>query len=164
MSIKSAYQSLIDSNSLSDRPSVNQSRKADPFSWSHSTFGDEGLNEFYGLGEIWGDVQHSFEDFLGDLQDSFNNMSAANKPKSLWQELTDIGEEFVEFLEKELNVVNDIKQIIEEDDDDSNFKPRKGDKSTFNNGKDTKEQARKLEKEIDEIEEMLTRLRQDLGL
>ncbi|KAI5067309.1 hypothetical protein GOP47_0017837 [Adiantum capillus-veneris] len=155
MSIKSAYQKLIDSNS---HLSVDQSRKPDPFSWGYSTVGEEGPNEFVDLGGVWEDVQHSFEEFFDDLQASFNNISAANKPRSLWEELADIGEEFVEFLEKELNFVNDIKQVIEEDEDSSGFKPSREGKSN------TKEEARKLEIEINEIEEMLAKLKQDLGL
>ncbi|KAI9124732.1 hypothetical protein K1719_004654 [Acacia pycnantha] len=55
--------------------------------------------EFYGL-----------EDFFKDLQEEFRsweaNSTSQGKPKSLWEELAEIGEEFVEFLEKELNMVD----------------------------------------------------------
>ncbi|KAH6795935.1 hypothetical protein C2S51_036921 [Perilla frutescens var. frutescens] len=50
------------------------------------------------------------EDFFRDLQEEFRNWEATvdtqGKPKSLWEELTEIREEFVEFLEKELNITD----------------------------------------------------------
>eukprot|EP00250_Pteridium_aquilinum_P003823 c14100_g1_i3 orf=84-1010(-) len=170
MSIKSAYQTLVDPISRSNYDSVSQSKKVDPFSWGYSTSREEGQNEFYDIGDFLGDLQSSFvlvwdfaEDFLGDLQDSFNEISTAadDKPKSLWDELADIGEEFIEFLEKELN-------IVEQNDSTIGSESRKGDKINFDGMKngtmDTHQQTKKLEKEIIEIEEMLSKLMEELGL
>eukprot|EP00898_Chlorokybus_atmophyticus_P001383 jgi/Chlat1/2245/Chrsp17S02785 len=55
--------------------------------------------EFYGFGDL-------FKDIEADLKRRADRVKAG-KTKSLWEELADLGEEFVEFLEKELDIKDD---------------------------------------------------------
>ncbi|KAH7388185.1 hypothetical protein KP509_16G062600 [Ceratopteris richardii] len=73
-----------------------------------------------------------------------------------------LGEEFVEFLGDEFNIIDDIREVFE--DKDTRFDPWTRDNASMNIPKDPHEEARKLEIEIDEIQELLSRLREDLGL
>ena len=79
---------------------------------------------------------------------------------SFWQE---IGEEFVEFLEKELNIT------------DQEIEANKGDEGTFNsstakrtesgmNNEAGKASSSSIEDNIDEIEATLAKLKKELGL
>jgi hypothetical protein len=50
---------------------------------------------------------HHFADFRDldkDLSERRRRRGKADQPMSLWEELADIGEEFVEFLEKEISL------------------------------------------------------------
>ncbi|GFZ01438.1 chaperone DnaJ-domain superfamily protein [Actinidia rufa] len=79
------------------------------------------------------------------------------KPKSLWEELAEIIEEFVEFLEKELNITDaEVKAEMHLE----NMKQRKMEV-------DSKTEAAKqssIEDDIDEIETTLAQLKRELGL
>ncbi|XP_011624129.1 uncharacterized protein LOC18436211 isoform X1 [Amborella trichopoda] len=167
MRIKHAYNTLLDSesrlkygfgNGNSDYSNWRSGRKR--------TTQDE--EEFYGFGNFLRDVQITIEDFLRDLQGEFNNWEASvysqAKPKSLWEELAEIGEEFVEFLEKELNITDENINAGNPDRDDevkSNEKPGSQTKE------DAQNQARRetsVEDSIDEIEATLRQLKKELGL
>ncbi|XP_074290456.1 uncharacterized protein LOC141617167 isoform X2 [Silene latifolia] len=148
MRIKHAYNTLISSDS----------RRRYDSDASYSTAGRsrsiQEEEEFYGFG-----------DFFKDLQEEFQNWEASassqGKPKSLWEELADIGEELVEFLEKELNIT----------DDDTDVKqPRRDPFESFGgerqNNVDTKgnEGTGGIKESIDEIEASLAKLKKELGL
>ncbi|KAF8397440.1 hypothetical protein HHK36_016357 [Tetracentron sinense] len=108
------------------------------------------------------------DDFFRDLQVEFRNWEASaasqGKPKSLWEELAEIGEEFVEFLEKELNIPDDA--TVEAGN--SSEGPLKGDPlEPKRRGDDIQNEAGKessIEDNIDEIEATLAQLKKELGL
>nr|CAD1822101.1 unnamed protein product [Ananas comosus var. bracteatus] len=122
MRIKHAYNTLINSGSRSKfaNNGADFSRNAEK---NKSSVLEE---EFYGLGNFLRDIQISIADFFRDLQAEFQNWEAdinsQEKPKSLWEELADIGEEFVEFLEKELNISD--SSFAEESGGDGYFKEK----------------------------------------
>ncbi|WOG89148.1 hypothetical protein DCAR_0208384 [Daucus carota subsp. sativus] len=153
MRIKHAYNTLLKSDSQKKYGSGNQTSD-----YSYSAAGadrrSKDEDDFYGLG-----------DFFKDLQEEFQNWEASAssqaKPKSLWEELADIGEEFVEFLEKELN-------ISDADSEETKYEnPKKGNASATYETKETgKESARgsSIEDNLDDIEAALTQLKKELGL
>ncbi|KAI8523725.1 hypothetical protein RHMOL_Rhmol13G0094800 [Rhododendron molle] len=108
---------------------------------------------------------HAAEDFFKDLQEEFRNWEASassqGKPKGLWEELAEIGEEFVEFLEKELNIVD----AEDEAGKDEGEKLRNYGSERRGGGSQT-EAAKKssIQEDIDEIEATLNQLKKDLGL
>ncbi|OVA15601.1 DnaJ domain [Macleaya cordata] len=155
MRIKHAYNTLLNSESRrkydygrgTSRAERNQSRSS------------QEAEEFYGFG-----------DFFRDLQVEFQNWEASagsqGKPKSLWEELADIGEEFVEFLEKELNITDANNEA-----DNSNAWPPEGDtrekSGSQRRGADVQNDAGRessIEDNIDEIEATLAQLKKELGL
>lgn len=158
MRIKHAYNTLLDSNSRLKYDFRN--RRADSSQTSKRGFQKkvEDEEEFYG-----------FDDFFQDLQTELRNWEAnadsQGKPKSLWEELAELGEDFVEFLEMELNV-ND--QSNEEKTSNGQEKRNRNvdinsslteDYSVKKNG-----QQNKIEDDIDEIEAALAKLKRELGL
>ncbi|CDY53453.1 BnaA02g06990D [Brassica napus] len=163
--IKHAYTTLINSES---RRKYGSDTRASGYSSTGQTTSRKSNSQveedFYGLGEFVKDVQITIGDFFKDLQEEFKNWEASassqGKPKSLWEELAEIGEEFVEFLEKELN-------ISDEDNDDGSSKNgerfdfEESSKSPGNNSNSTKNS---IEDNIDEIEATLAQLKKDLGL
>ncbi|OMO91185.1 hypothetical protein COLO4_18569 [Corchorus olitorius] len=165
MRIKHAYNTLLNSES---RRRYNSENRTSDFSYSgtqqrKSTNAQD--EEFYGFGHFLRDVQITLGDFLRDLQDEFRNweasVSSEEKPKSLWEELAAIGEEFVEFLEKELNISDDEVEA-DNKNDFSNFE-RKG--SNFRNeAKKDGSIEDNIEDNIDEIEATLAKLKKELGL
>ncbi|KAG0598829.1 hypothetical protein M758_12G103600 [Ceratodon purpureus] len=174
LEIKNAYQTLVDSKSRSkyDASRRTRSNDWDPFQWG-STSGSSRKSsqeeEFYGVNEFFRDVQ-------ADLKR--RSATRREKPKSLWEELADIGEEFVEFLEKELNISDD-----EDGRSNSNYKSssrsrnqdtrerssRSKSKSNGNGNKPPRQEdssadkAKKVENELAEIEDMLAQLKREMG-
>ncbi|KAH9562725.1 hypothetical protein CY35_05G086800 [Sphagnum magellanicum] len=163
--IKNAYQTLVDSNSRAKYDASQRSRTAadwDPFQWSpsrpkgNSTVQEE---DFYG-----------FEDFLRDLESDMSkrqgSRSKQGKMKSLWEELADIGEEFVEFLEKELNI--DEGEGDKKQGADFAKQQRQPPKGAYDSSKASRQDApddkRKVETETAEIEDMLAKLKKELGI
>ncbi|KAK3007367.1 hypothetical protein RJ639_016043 [Escallonia herrerae] len=155
MRIKHAYNTLLNSES---RRKYDTSNRASGY--SSSTAGGskraEDEEEFYG-----------FEDLFRDLQVEFQNWEASAasqaKPKSLWEELADIGEEFVEFLEKELNItdaeteVNNIYDTPEKSSASYGPKRAGGSQDEADNGSS-------IDDNIDEVEAALAQLKRELGL
>jgi len=117
MECKQAYQELLDgmgSNGQSGqsgsrsrrandgkgqngRPSSSYGSYSSSPSSSSSYFRDNQereKEEFYGLSDLFRDLEDEWQ----------KTRPASGEPKSLWEELADIGEEFVEFLEKNLPV------------------------------------------------------------
>ncbi|KAH8961998.1 hypothetical protein BDL97_05G078300 [Sphagnum fallax] len=163
--IKNAYQTLVDSNSRAKYDASQRSRTAadwDPFQWSpsrpkgNSTVQEE---DFYG-----------FEDFFRDLESDMSkrqgSRSKQGKMKSLWEELADIGEEFVEFLEKELNI--DEGEGDKKQGADFAKQQRQSPKGAYDSSKASRQDApddkRKVETETAEIEDMLAKLKKELGI
>ncbi|KAM5583536.1 chaperone protein dnaJ 20, chloroplastic [Rosa sericea] len=158
MRIKHAYSTLLNSKSRGKYDSNYGSDYSYSGSQRSQSKKAQDEEEFYG-----------FEDFFKDIQAEFQNWeenaSTQGKPRSLWEELSEIGEEFVEFLEKELNITDP-----EVGSDNINEGPVKG--PFRNSGKETTESASKkeasmgasIEENIDEIEATLAQLKKELGL
>ncbi|CDY33050.1 BnaA10g12560D [Brassica napus] len=152
--IKHAYTTLINSESRgSDSP-------ASGYSGQTNQKGNSQVEEdFYGLGELVRDVQITVGDFFKDLEEEFKNWEASassssqGTPKSLWEELAEIGEEFVEFLEKELSI----------SDEDNDGPSKKGERFDFSESSSTG-MKNSIGVNIDEIEATLAQLKKDLGL
>ncbi|KAK9158840.1 hypothetical protein Scep_005414 [Stephania cephalantha] len=159
MRIKHAYNTLMKSDT---RRKYDFGGGASDYSYSTSgrsqARNGQDEEDFYGL-----------EDFFRDLQAEFRNWEATadsqGMPKSLWEELADIGEEFVEFLEKELNIT---EPTVNSENRDG---PAKDNPYEYANPKgkaaDVKDNAGKessIEDNIDEIEAALAQLKRELGL
>ncbi|PON75598.1 DnaJ domain containing protein [Parasponia andersonii] len=151
MRIKHAYNTLLSSESR--RKYDSGSRGSDSsYSSAQRSRVSQDEEEFYG-----------FEDFFKDLQEEFKNWEATaskGKPKSLWEELAEIGEEFVEFLEKELNMSD--AEVETDNNNGGSQNPR-----TENMEGDTRKKAGQgssIEDNIDEIEATLAQLKKELGL
>ncbi|VVB16607.1 unnamed protein product [Arabis nemorensis] len=156
LKIKHAYTTLINSES---RRKYGSDSRASGYSYSTgqtSRKSDSQIEEdFYGLG-----------DFFKDLQEEFKNWEASassqGKPKSLWEELSEIGEEFVEFLEKELNISDEENDGSNKNGEGFDFDESSStEKSPGNSNNSTKNS---IEDNIDEIEATLAQLKKDLGL
>ncbi|XP_062172186.1 uncharacterized protein LOC133877788 isoform X2 [Alnus glutinosa] len=161
MRIKHAYNTLLSSES---RRKYDTGNRRSDYSYSggqrsQSTKTQDEEEEFYG-----------FEDFLRDLQGEFQNWEASatsqGKPKSLWEELAEIGEEFVEFLEKELNITDQEVESYSSDEEPQKGNPFRtsGTERTENSSKDKAGKGSSIEENIDEIEATLAQLKKELGL
>ncbi|XP_021715383.1 uncharacterized protein LOC110683342 isoform X1 [Chenopodium quinoa] len=163
--IKHAYNTLINSDSR-DRYDAGNRRSDFSYSSSGRSQSTQEEEEFYGFGEFLTDVQITVGDFFKDLQEEFQsweaNASSQGKPKSLWEELSEIGEEFVEFLEKELNITNE--DIGGEAPREDSFKSSGAQRaSNVDNGTGGKNKN-SIEESIDDIEAALAQLKKELGL
>lgn len=149
MRIKHAYNTLLNSKSRKryDDSEFSYSRDEE----RKGTAADQ--EEFYG-----------FEDFFRDIQEEFRNWEAnaasQGKPKSLWEELAEIGEEFVEFLEKELNITDmdsneNGKERTQRDGASYRSKEKESTDDATRNG---------IKENIDDIEAALAQLKKELGL
>ncbi|KAG6788066.1 hypothetical protein POTOM_004119 [Populus tomentosa] len=123
----------------------------------------------YAAGNFMRDFQITIGDFFRDLQEEFQNWEASapyqGKPKSLWEELAEIGEEFVEFLEKELNITDtefegNKNDGFQEDD----FFSSSSTKRTGNGAQNEDDKSSSIQDNIDEIEATLAKLKRELGL
>jgi curved DNA-binding protein CbpA len=164
LKIKHAYTTLI--NSDSRRKYGSDSRATGSSTGQTSRKGNSQVEEdFYGLGEFVRDVQITVGDFFKDLQEEYKNWEASassqGKPKSLWEELSEIGEEFVEFLEKELNISDEDNEGSSKNGERFDFEEGSTEKSSGKNNSSTKNS---IEDNIDEIEATLAQLKKDLGL
>ncbi|CAA7398104.1 unnamed protein product [Spirodela intermedia] len=155
MRIKHAYNSLINSDSQF-RTNFGGSKS----DYAGSTFGKnwnrkpEEAEEFYGFGDFFRDLQTEYENWEASAR-------SQEKPKSLWEELADIGEEFVEFLEKELSI-SDLDPAAEDGGmEGSSFRDQSQRPGAQKPGEDAQSS---IEENIDEIEAALSRLKKELGL
>ncbi|KAG5115442.1 hypothetical protein AAZX31_15G034800 [Glycine max] len=164
MRIKHAYNTLLNSSS---RKKYDSGSRGYDFSQGSRSRNVQTEEEFYGLGNFLRDVQITIEDFFKDLQEEFKNWEAnaasQGKPKSLWEELAEIGEEFVEFLEKELNIT----------DQNDDYKTSQGENTSNFSGTETPSNSsqgeaskgnRSVDDNIEEIEATLAQLKKELGL
>ncbi|XP_027342286.1 dnaJ homolog subfamily B member 8 isoform X2 [Abrus precatorius] len=155
MRIKHAYNTLVNSSSRKKYDSGN--RGSDFSRRSRSRNAQAAEEEFYGL-----------EDFFKDLQEEFRNWEAnaasQGKPKSLWEELAEIGEEFVEFLEKELNITDaNDNYKTPQGGNDSNVSGTEIPRNNSTQGEASKGN-KSVEDNLDEIEATLAQLKKELGL
>eukprot|EP00250_Pteridium_aquilinum_P012801 c20953_g1_i1 orf=64-756(+) len=143
LSIKNAYQVLVDGKSRSKYDSKQYaSSNRNEYTWGSSSTKKQ--EDFYGI-----------DDFFRDLEADLKKGVASGKPKSLWEELAEIGEEFVEFLEKELN----IDDRMDEAKSEYRSKPFSDD--------DVNERESSEQKKVtveNEIEDILTKLKNEMGL
>ncbi|XP_038692352.1 chaperone protein DnaJ isoform X1 [Tripterygium wilfordii] len=171
MRIKHAYNTLLNSDS---RRKYDSGNRSSDFSYSTSQREQRRKSQddedFYGFGNFLKDVQITIGDFFRDLEEEFRNWeanaSSQGKPKSLWEELAEIGEEFVEFLEKELNIV-DSETEANKNNEGSNRGNPVNDSWTKERGSDSEDEAGKgssIEENLDEIEATLAQLKKELGL
>ncbi|KAJ3707916.1 hypothetical protein LUZ61_011621 [Rhynchospora tenuis] len=140
MRIKHAYNALINSESRFKSTGANYSTPYD----KNSTAQEE-EDPFYGLVDFFRDLQEEFRNWEADL-------NREERPKSLWEELSEIGEEFVEFLEKELNVKDTYF-------DGDSMGPQKEKQQ-----EDDVPRQPSVEQSIDEVEAALAQLKKELGL
>ncbi|KNA17920.1 hypothetical protein SOVF_075450 isoform A [Spinacia oleracea] len=150
--IKHAYNTLINSDSRGRYDAGNY--KSD-FSYSSSgrRQSTQEEEEFYGFGDFFRDLQEEFQNWEA-------NASSQGKPKSLWEELGEIGEEFVEFLEKELNITDeDVNGETPREGSFGSSSAKRG--NNVDNGNGGKSS---IEESIDDIEAALSQLKKELGL
>ncbi|CAL8999153.1 unnamed protein product [Prunus brigantina] len=155
MRIKHAYNTLLSSKSRGKYDSNFGSDYSYSSSQRSQSKNSQDEEEFYG-----------FEDFFKDLQEEFQNWEASassqGKPKSLWEELGEIGEEFVEFLEKELNITD--PEVEENNNKEGNPFRSSGTQRTGSGNQNEASKGSSIEENIDEIEATLAQLKKELGL
>lgn len=158
MRIKHAYNTLLNSESRRKYDAGNSSGFSYSSGQKTQSSSTQDEEDFYGLG-----------DFFRDLQEEFQNWEASapsqGKPKSLWEELAEIGEDFVEFLEKELNITDtefegNKNDGFQEDD----FFSSSSTKRTGNGAQNEDGKSSSIQDNIDEIEATLAKLKRELGL
>ncbi|CAB4282409.1 unnamed protein product [Prunus armeniaca] len=149
MRIKHAYNTLLSSKSRGKYDSNFGSDYSYSSSQRSQSKNSQDEEEFYG-----------FEDFFKDLQEEFQNWEASTssqgKPKSLWEELGEIGEEFVEFLEKELNITD--PEVEENNNKEGNPFRSSGTQRTGSGNQNEAGKGSSIEENIDEIEATLAHL------
>lgn len=99
MECKNAYQEIIDGRKNVGGRQYDGSKgngQARRSGWQQPSQGgktrEEPEEEFYGLGDLFRDLESEWK------------KKGSGEPKDLWEELADIGEEFVEFLEKGIGI------------------------------------------------------------
>nr|GLL27399.1 dnaJ homolog subfamily B member 9 isoform X2 [Ipomoea trifida] len=103
--------------------------------------------------------------FLKEVEEEFRNWEATSasqgKPKSLWEELAEIGEEFVEFLEKELNITDPDAEEEKAQNNNAYSGAEGMGSGTQNKATDKRNN---IEENLDDIEAALAQLKKELGL
>ncbi|KAJ0962458.1 hypothetical protein J5N97_030286 [Dioscorea zingiberensis] len=152
MRIKHAYNTLLNPDSQF-KYAYSSSDYSKTSEGNRKTTTQE--EEFYGFGDFFQDLQKEFQNWEAGI-------NSQDKPKSLWEELAEIGEEFVEFLEKELNI-NDTSPEGAGETDDS-FKNNSYPKAEEGQREEGGQMDSSIEDSIDEIEATLIQLKKELGL
>lgn len=151
MRIKHAYNTLVNPETQNKYDYSNHnsdfSRKADG-NRNYST-----QEEFYGFADLFRDLQAEYQNWEAGI-------NSQEKPKSLWEELADIGEEFVEFLEKELNISN----VGDSDESPVRNPYASSEGKQTDSAKDKGKTESSIEDSIDDIEAALSQLKRELGL
>ncbi|KAH0638930.1 hypothetical protein KY285_035516 [Solanum tuberosum] len=165
MRIKHAYNTLLNSKTRKRYDSRSDTSSYSYYSGAEQNRSAADEEDFYSFGSFFKDAQITIADFFKDLQEEFrnweSNVASTGKPKSLWEELAEIGEDFVEFLEKELNITD-----AEVEDENNNERPQKGNaqSGTSNEKQKRTDRDNSIEENIDEIEAALAQLKKELGL
>ncbi|KAK8918581.1 Chaperone protein dnaJ 39 [Platanthera zijinensis] len=153
MRIKHAYNTLLRSEPQSNFGFGSDASRYSRTNWENRGGQASQEEDFYGLVDFFRDLQAEFQSWEAGI-------NSQEKPKSLWEELAEIGEEFVEFLEKELNINDDLGTKAEgdafgstkkKDQSTDEFQPESGRESS-------------IEDSIDDIEATLAQLKKNLGL
>ncbi|CAK7335980.1 unnamed protein product [Dovyalis caffra] len=169
MRIKHAYNTLLNSESRRKYDAGNSSGFSYSSGQKTQSWNTQDEEDFYGFGNFLRDVQITIGDFFRDLQEEFQNWEASapseGKPKSLWEELAEIGEEFVEFLEKELNITDTEFEGNKNDGfQRDDFFSSSSTKRTGNGARNEDGKSSSIQDNIDEIEATLAKLKRELGL
>ncbi|XP_006359559.1 chaperone protein DnaJ isoform X1 [Solanum tuberosum] len=165
MRIKHAYNTLLNSKTRKRYDSRSDTSSYSYYSGAEQNRSAADEEDFYSFGSFFKDAQITIADFFKDLQEEFrnweSNVASTGKPKSLWEELAEIGEDFVEFLEKELNITD-----AEVEFENNNERPQKGNaqSGTSNEKQKRTDRDNSIEENIDEIEAALAQLKKELGL
>lgn len=109
MECKNAYQEIIDARKVSssgtERSTSSTGRRHSGNRWEPPHSASQ-VNKDKEKGEA--EEFYGFADLFRDLESEWKNKTkTSNEPKDLWEELADIGEEFVEFLEKGIGISED---------------------------------------------------------
>ncbi|CAN4128363.1 unnamed protein product [Withania somnifera] len=162
MRIKHAYNTLLNSITRKRYDSRSDTSSYSYYSGAEQNTCTADEEDFYSFGSFFRDVQIT----IGSprrISELGGKCCFRGKPKSLWEELAEIGEEFVEFLERELNIAN-----AELEDESNNKRPQKGAQSGTNETGNAKQKRTdkdsSIEEDIDEIEAALAQLKKELGL
>ncbi|KAL5709502.1 hypothetical protein ACHQM5_020184 [Ranunculus cassubicifolius] len=150
--VKHAYNTLLNSDSRFGSGTSGYSYSTAERNQNNSRK-SQSEEDFYGLGDFFRDIQGEFKNWE-------ESAGSQGKPKSLWEELADIGEEFVEFLEKELNITDSDSET----ENNNNGDPLKTKKTGTNFRDDIEKESSIVEDNIDEIEATLAQLKRELGL
>ncbi|KAL5708087.1 hypothetical protein ACHQM5_018921 [Ranunculus cassubicifolius] len=150
--VKHAYNTLLKSHSKFGSGTSGYSYSTAERNQNNSRKSQD-EEDFYGLGDFFRDIQAEYKNWEASA-------GSQGKPKSLWEELADIGEEFVEFLEKELNITDSDSET----ENNNNGDPLKSKKTGANFRDDIDKESSIVEDNIDEIEATLAQLKRELGL
>ncbi|XP_035545924.1 uncharacterized protein LOC109018521 [Juglans regia] len=113
---------------------------------------------FDGIGDFFRDVKGEFQNWEASAA------SVQGKPKSLWEELAEIGEEFVEFLEKELNITDEDAESYNSNGPQTGSSFRTSGTDRTGSGSENKAgKGSSIEENIDDIEAVLAQLKKELG-
>lgn len=153
MRIKHAYNTLLSSGTYSKFGFGNGASD-----YSRTKMKNQGSRasqdeEFYGLADFFRDLQTEYQNWEAGI-------NSQEKPRSLWEELAGIGEEFVEFLEKGLNI--NVSGTEAEGDDP--FNPWKKNEESLDEFQAEGSRESRIEDNIDDIEATLVQLKKNLGL
>jgi hypothetical protein len=99
-------------------------------------------------------------DLFRDLETEWKrSRGTSTEPKGLWEELADIGEEFVEFLEKNIGIEDSVKQS-------SQMRPNGDDSAASNRRQTAEEQSRDKRPSTsnNDIDAELEELKRKLGM
>lgn len=142
MECKNAYQKIMDARNRSNEGKQTWERpnRADS-GWKPQPSGKQKVvepEEFYGLADLFRDLENERK----------LKSKHSNEPKDLWEELADIGEEFVEFLEKGIGISGDnASDARKETTHGSSEKPSTGTPSTSKR-KDVDEELEELKRKM----------------
>ncbi|XP_021642580.2 uncharacterized protein LOC110636978 isoform X2 [Hevea brasiliensis] len=156
MRIKHAYNTLLNSESWRKYDAGNSSGFSYSGTERSQSWNAQNEEEFYGFGDLFRDLQEEFQNWEAST-------SSQGKPKSLWEELAEIGEEFVEFLEKELNITDtEFEANDYGPQKDSSFSASETERKGGVQNEGSKGSG--IKDNIDEIEATLAKLKKELGL
>nr|GMC61248.1 DnaJ homolog subfamily B member 9 isoform X1 [Ipomoea batatas] len=166
MRIKHAYNTLLNSKSRKKYDSGSSTSNDSYYTtWGSQSRTAKDEDFLWILVTFFRDVQITLEDFFKDLQEEFRNWEATSasqgKPKSLWEELAEIGEEFVEFLEKELNITDPDAEEEKAQNNNAYSGAEGMGSGTQNKATDKRNN---IEENLDDIEAALAQLKKELGL
>eukprot|EP00890_Picochlorum_soloecismus_P004982 jgi/Picsp_1/5485/NSC_02844-R1_chaperone protein len=153
MECKNAYQEIMDSKKGAGEARYTNRKRADgtytkPKSGSAYRPSQQKEEDFYGLGDLFRDLETEWKKSRG----------TSSEPKGLWEELADIGEEFVEFLEKNIGIADSVKQSSEvraDRDASATVNRKQTAKEQSNNKKPSHNDNNDIDAELEELRRKL---------